>query len=201
MTDDTLDLARRAAAGDGAALEVLLERHLPGLRAYVRGRMGAELRARESVSDVVQSTCREILEGAGNFVHPGASAFRRWLFTTAARKVCSRLEHHRALKRGATPALRIGVSSGMTESRLVDCYRRFSRPGDGLELRDELERIESALDRLSEEQREVVLLAHAAELPRAEIASKLGKPEATVRSILHRALARLALELGAEEGA
>lgn len=203
MLDDTEALAQRAAQGDAKALEILIERHLPSLRAYVRGRMGPELRALESVSDVVQSTCREVLEHENRFRHPSPSAFRRWLFTTAARKVADRLVHKRALKRDAGPALRIGAASGVTESRLWACYSRFSRPGHRAEVADELARIEGALDRLSDEQREVLLLAHLAEVPRSEIATALGKTEVAVRSILHRALARLALELGedaAEEG-
>ncbi|MEO0651991.1 MAG: sigma-70 family RNA polymerase sigma factor, partial [Planctomycetota bacterium] len=119
-------------------------------------------------------------------------------FTTASRKVCSRLERLHTIKRGAERPKAIDENSAMSESRLADCYHRFSSPGEQLELRDELERIEGALDRLTEEQREVVLLSYAMELPRLEIAERLGKPEGTVRSILHRALARLALELGVE---
>lgn len=196
MFDDTESLAARAAEGDARALEILIERHLPSLRAYVRGRMGAELRALESTSDVVQSTCREVLEHGERFRHAGPAAFRRWLFTTAARKVSDRLAHGRARKRDAGPTVRIGAVSGVTESRLFACYQRFSRPSHRAEVADELARIEAALDRLSEEQREVLLLAHTADLPRSEIAAALGKSEVAVRSILHRALARLALELG-----
>lgn len=196
MFDDTESLVQRAAEGDAKAIAILIERHLPSLRAYVRGRMGAELRALESVSDVVQSTCREVLEHEDRFRHPGPAAFRRWLFTTAARKVSDRLAHERAQKRDAVPPLRIGTASGVTESRLLACYQRFSRPSHRAEVADELARLEAALDRLSDEQREVLLLAHTAELPRVEIAAALGKSEVAVRSILHRALARLALELG-----
>jgi len=196
--DDTEALAERAARGDAKAVEILIQRHLPSLRAYVRGKLGPELRVLESVSDVVQSTCREVLAHGERFQHPSSSAFRRWLFTTAARKVSDRLAEKRTLKRDAAPAVRIGAASGVDESRLLACYQRFSSPSHGVELEDELARIEAALDRLSEEQREVLLLAHMAEVPRAEIAERLGKSEVAVRSILHRALARMALELGGD---
>ena len=199
MFDDTELLTERAAAGDAKAMELLIERHLPSLRAYVRGRLGPELRAMESVSDVVQSTCREVLQNEGRFRHPSPTAFRRWLFTTAARKVADRLAHTRARKRDAGPTVRIGAVSGVDESRLFACYERFSRPSHRAELQDELARVEAALDRLSDEQREVLLLARVADLPRSEIAEKLGKTDVAIRSILHRALARLALELGEED--
>jgi DNA-directed RNA polymerase specialized sigma24 family protein len=47
--------------GDQLAIEALLERHLPGLRAFVRLRAGPAVRTRESTTDVVQSACREVL--------------------------------------------------------------------------------------------------------------------------------------------
>ena len=101
LPDDSELLARRAADGDETALALLLERHLPSLRAFVRARLGPELRIHESTSDVVQSTCREVLVARERFQHPGPGAFKRWLFTTAARKVAERLKRNRAAKRDA----------------------------------------------------------------------------------------------------
>lgn len=186
----------RAAEGDETALALLIERHLPGLRAFVRARLGPELRAQESASDVVQSTCREVLGARERFQHPSPGAFRSWLFTTAARKIAERLKRAHAAKRdGGAPAA--GPVPEAQESRLLAVYGRFSSPSHRATLADELARVERALDRLTEEQREVVLLAHMVELPRSEIAAKLGKSEVAVRSILHRALAVVAAELDA----
>ena len=63
--EDLEQTVESASGGDAAAIGQLLEQHLPRLRAFVRLRMGAQLRARESASDIVQSTCREILENMG----------------------------------------------------------------------------------------------------------------------------------------
>ena len=193
--DDTELLATRFAGGDEAAFELLLERHLPGLRAFVRSKLGPELRGLESASDLVQSTCREILRHKARFQHPGPDAFRHWLFTTAERKISDRLRRQHALKRDAGSVQRVDSGDLVDASGLLGVYSRFSSPSHRLELKDEVERVERALDRLSEEQREVVLLAHVVELSRAEIAKRIGKNEVTVRSILHRALARIADEL------
>jgi RNA polymerase sigma-70 factor (ECF subfamily) len=196
LPDDTELLMVRAAEGDETALALLLERHLPGLRAFVRARLGPELRAQESASDVVQSTCREILGARERFQHPSPGAFKSWLFTTAARKITERLKRAHAAKRDAgAPAA--GAVPEAQESRLLAVYGRFSSPSHRATLADEVARVERALDRLTEEQREVVLLAHMVELPRSEIAARLGKSEVAVRSILHRALAVVAAELDA----
>src|SRR5262245_7080357 len=91
----------RAARGDREALELLLVRHLPRLRAFVRLRAGAAVRAQEESSDLVQSVCREVLLHADQFRFPSESAFRNWLYTHALRKIGKRLRSHGTVKRGA----------------------------------------------------------------------------------------------------
>jgi RNA polymerase sigma-70 factor (subfamily 1) len=186
------ELAERAARGDRGAVECLLERHLPELRAFVRLRAGAALRARESTSDLVQSTCREVLAHAERFRFPDDNAFRAWLLTTAQRKIADRYDHHTAQKRDVGREATLARESGADDERLLAAYGRFSSPSHRAVVADELTRLERAFDRLSEEQREVVSLAHLAGLSRREIAERLGKSENAVRIVLHRALARIA---------
>ncbi len=57
-------------------------------------------------------------------------------------------------------------------------------------------RIACALDRLSRGQREVFVLVHLEGFTVRECSEVLGKPEGTVKSHLHRALAKLRQELG-----
>src|SRR5678815_2282484 len=73
--------------------------HLPALRAFVRLKAGAMLLARESCSDLAQSVCRDVLEHAERFRFGGEAEFRKWLFTTAMRKIADRVEGWRAGKR------------------------------------------------------------------------------------------------------
>ncbi len=91
------------------AVEQLVARHLPALRAFVRLRMGAELRSREESGDIVQSVAREVLQHRDRFQHGGEQGFREWLFTTAHRKVANRLEHWRAEKRSVGRELPVEV--------------------------------------------------------------------------------------------
>ncbi len=190
--DDNVQLAERAAAGDRRALDLLVERHLPELRAFVRLRAGEALRERESTSDLVQSTCREVLTHPDRFQFPNDQAFRRWLFTTATRKIADRADHYAAQRRDVKREEALANASGADDERLFACYQRFSSPSHRVMVQDEMARIERAFDHLSEEQREVVTLAYLAHLSRKEIAEQLGKSENAVRITLHRALARLA---------
>ena len=203
MEPDLQALTDAAAAGDRAAVERLLERFLPDVRAFVRLRAGPALRARESSSDLVQSVCREILEHAERFRYPSEGAFKHWLFTTAQRKLQHRHEYWMAQKRGAVGEVPIDSGQGSSAGDVPDLmsrYRRFSSPSRAASLREEVERVEAAFDQLSEEHREVITLAHLTGLSRAEIAERMQRSEGAVRVLLHRALARLSGLLQPELG-
>src|SRR5436190_7053528 len=80
------DDIQRALGGDRAAVQQLLVRNLPNLEAYVRLHAGAALRARESVSDLVQSVCVEVLLDLSRFEFRGEPQFRHWLCQQALHK-------------------------------------------------------------------------------------------------------------------
>lgn len=174
---------------DEPHIEQLVTSNLPALRAFVRLRMGRELRAREESSDIVQSIARDVLRRADAFQHGGEKGFREWLFTTAHRKIVNRLEHWRAEKRtaareadGVPPEL-----AGLTPT-----------PSQHASSREQLLALEAAFDTLSPEQREVVTMSRLLGLEYPEIAQRLGKNEAAVRQILSRGLARLAAAMATE---
>jgi RNA polymerase sigma factor (sigma-70 family) len=166
----------------------MVARYLPALRAFVRLRMGRELRAREESCDIVQSVAREVLHHAERFQHGGESGFRDWLFTTAHRKVVNHLEHWRAQKRSAAQEVVLPeelAGLGGTPSKHASA-------------REELAAVEGAFDALTEEQREVVTCSRLVGMSHAEIAQRLGKSEVAVRKILSRGIARLAAVLAGE---
>lgn len=197
--DDFSALTEAAADGDRKAIETLLEHCLPELRAFVRIRAGAVVRRQENESDLVQSVCREVLENAERFQHPSQGAFKRWLYTTALRKILDRRDHHMAAKRDVhrNEAYEEGDEA---QHRLLETYGRFTSPTGKALIHDEIERVEAAMDALTDEQREVVTLAHLVGLTRAEIAEQLGKSEGAVRTTLYRAMAVLAVALSDDEG-
>lgn len=192
MDEDVGRLAERAAGGDRAALERLLELYLPELRAFVRLRTGPVVRARESSSDIVQSVCREVIQHADRFQFPSEVAFKQWLYTTALRKIVNRKDFYLAQKRDAQREVHFADGDDSTsDQQLFDCYRSFVSPSRQAMVREEVERVEQAFEGLPDEYREVITLAHVVGLSRAEIAEQMGKSEGAVRVLLHRALARV----------
>ena len=197
MSDDLSSLAEAAARGDESAIGLLLERHLPGLRAFVRLRAGRAIRERESSSDIVQSVCREVIAHQERFRYPSEQAFKRWLYATALRKIANRAEFWGTQKRDAGRELRARASASRDgDEDLLACYATFSTPSRHAVAREEVERFERAFEELSEEHREVITLAHLVGLSRAEIAAETGRSEVAVRSLLYRGMARLAELLG-----
>lgn len=188
----TRALVESVASGDRLAVETLLQQYLPGLRAFIRLRVGAEIRAKESSSDIAQSVCRELFEGVGKFRWEGEAAFRAWLYTAALRKLADRVEHYRAQKRDVAREMSPEMLRANSEASVWDCYQTISTPSGHAIAREQAQRIEKAFESLTEEEREVVTLARVAGLSRAEIGQQIGKSEGAVRVILHRALAQVA---------
>ncbi len=189
-------LTEAAAAGDRTAIDALLEQMLPDLRAFVRLRTGRLLRRHEAQSDIVQSICREVLTHADRFQHPGEGAFRRWLFTTALRKLSNRRDHLLAEQRDVGRK----VDEATAEVALMEAYARVATPSQHAAVREDLERVERAMDQLSEDERALIVLSRIAGCSRVEIAEEMGLTAGAVRTRLHRALAKLSVALDESPG-
>jgi len=203
MPADMPQLIERARSGDREALEQLLRNELPGLRAYVRLRAGPALRARESASDLVQSTCREVLGRLDAFQYGGEAGFRNWLYAAALHKIVNRAEHWAAQKRDARREVpRHGGSPSEADDRgLAEIYCTLGTPSQHAIARETLDAMEAAFDRLPDDRREIIVLARVVGLQHADIATRLGCTEATARKRLFRALAELAEWLEPDGGA
>ena len=186
MSQDTRDLVSRASRGDAVAVDSLLERNLPRLKAYIRLKAGPTLTLRESVSDLVQSVCREVLVDQGDFEYRNEESFRAWLFQQAYRKIVDRSRYHAAEKRS--------LRREEADADIEACLDLLT-PSRGAEARERLERIEALMLDLPEDQREAILLQRVAGLPYSEIAAQLGRSEGATRNLVYRGLARIAAEL------
>jgi RNA polymerase sigma-70 factor, ECF subfamily len=197
MDDDdrVRELVESAARGDAPAVDALIERYLPGLHGFVRLRMGRLLAGQESSSDIVQSTCREVLHHADRFRYDGEVGFRRWLYRTALRKIANRAEHYRAQKRDAGRRVELPATSREEAAALLEGYASFCTPSRACEEREELERVERAFGALPDDYREVILLSRIAGLSRRDVALEMERSEGSVRMLLARALAFLAEKL------
>ncbi|MHC5065001.1 MAG: RNA polymerase sigma factor [Planctomycetota bacterium] len=179
----------RASQGDRDALASVLERFLPQLRAFTRLHMGP-LAQLESSSDIVQSVCRSVLEGIDKVEYRGEAAFRKWLLVACSNRLRDKQRHWLRDKRDARMASPLDS---------VGDYVAEMNTASGEHIRqEELLQLETALDRLPDEYRQVVTLSRICGLSHGEIAAEMDRSEGATRMLLHRALARLAVELSTE---
>ncbi len=190
------DLVGAATHGDAAAIDALLERHLPGLLAYVRLHAGSLIRDRESCSDLAQSVCREVLENAGRLDYRGEAPFRKWLFSKAMSKIIDRQRYWHAQKRSPAREQRYDAQS---DGAMREVLASFSTASKIAIAEEDLARVERVFAELPEDYRRVITLARIIGCSHAEVAAEMGRNEGAVRMLLNRALVRLAYLLNHDE--
>ncbi len=186
---------RKAADGDPVALDSLFERNLPGLVAFIRSRLGAQLAARESATDLAQSVCREVLQDQDVFEFRGEAAFRGWMYKQAIRKILDRSRYHGRDCRDAAREIAPGSSREDDLPSLIACYGCIATPSRHASAREELERFEEALATLPENQRDAISMSRLMGMDYAEIADVLGISPSAVRGLVARGLAALVAQL------
>ncbi len=193
MSESSLPLVTRARGNDAAAVEALLVHHLPGLQGWLRLRMGAQLRARETPEDLVQSVAREVLAELGTFEWRGEAAFRHWLYVKAQRKLVDKARFVAAARR--TPARERAAAHPQSDG-LPAGLADLLTPSRAVESEDEIRRIERAFAELPADYQEAISLQRLCAMEYADLAARMHRSEGAVRNLVHRGLSRLAVRLG-----
>lgn len=189
--NDLTETVSSAKNGDAHAFEALFARALPRLRAFVRLRAGGVVTARESISDVAQSVCREVLAELDDFEFRGERAFCNLLFHRAVQKILKRRRFHRQERRDLARETPLGAGGDDLVPE-VECYATIVTPSEHASAREQLREVEDALAELPDEQRDAVAMSRMLGMPTSEIAAALDKTESAVRGLVHRGLATLA---------
>jgi RNA polymerase sigma-70 factor (ECF subfamily) len=186
----TQDLLARIARGDRQALEQLLERYRPGLRAFVEARLDPKLRARLDPSDVVQEAQVEVVRRMDDFLRRRPMPFHLWVRkTTYERLLNLRRDHRKRARRSVDREVAFPDRSSLLVARPL--LAGGPSPSQQLAAREFADRVARAVAELAEADREILLLRHAEELPYEEIACLLDLEPAAARKRYGRALIRL----------
>lgn len=191
MSHSSLPLVTRAQQQNRDAIEALLVQHLPGLCAWLRLRMGPQLRARETPDDLVQSVAREALQALGAFEWRGEAAFRHWLYLQAQHKLVDRARFVDADRRSPARELPLdAIASGLVAGLAADSPSAVAASAE------QVQRIELAFAELSPEQQEAISLRKLCGMAVGEIAGRMQRSEGAVSNLIYRGLSRLALRIG-----
>jgi len=182
-----------AKAGDDSAVNQLCRVYGERVRRIVRFRMGRELRPKLDSVDLVQDVIFSALEGLGNFTYKNEGDFLRWLSRIAQNALRDNLDKLYADKRDIRREVRLDSNRPATEDGHVEPRGpiQATTPSMILSQKEDLDKLEKALDKLKPEYREVIVLAKIDELSYAEIADRLGKSINAVGHLISRAMIAL----------
>ena len=169
------ELVRLAQQGDAASFGGLYERHFDRVYSYLAFKLGSPTEA----EDLAGQVFLKALESLGGYKWTGLP-FQAWLFRIAHNLLVDTLR--RRSRRLTAPLEHAAVLSD--ERREVD-------PETMLDEKLTREGLRSAVDKLTELQKQVIALKFAAGLPNAEVARLMGKSEGAVKALQHAALAAL----------
>lgn len=171
MPDDEVRLIQLAQGGDAAACAALYDRHYDAVYRYLYYRLCDEALAQDLTAEVFV----RMVEKLDRFQARGRPLLA-WLYTIARNLIA---DHHRQKKNAAHLSL--------------DEVLELQGDGDG-ELAEMVDRkqvatcLVAALHRLTEEQRQVLLLKFVEDLGNVQIARLMGKSEGAIKALQHRAL-------------
>jgi RNA polymerase sigma-70 factor (ECF subfamily) len=182
--------------------EQLLGAHRDRLRQMIAVRMDRRLVPRIDPSDVVQDVLVVATRNLSDYLRTRPLPFYPWLRKLAWERLIELQRQHLVARKRSVAREEFGIPQLPDESAAVLAERLLSQdqsPSD-VSIREEMrQRVRHALERLSERDREVLVLRYLEQLSPAEAAAVLGIKEGAVKTRQTRALVRLG-ELLSEEG-
>jgi RNA polymerase sigma-70 factor (ECF subfamily) len=182
MPGDEGRLIQLARQGDPEACSALYDRHYDAVYRYCYYRVCDEHLAQDLTGEVFV----RMVEKLERFEARGRPLLA-WLYTIARNLVT---DHHR--HRAQAVHLPLDEASRLPSDVGADLVR-------GVDRKQEAECLAAALNHLTEEQRQVILLKFVQDMANAEIAIRLGKTEGAIKALQHRALNALRRALEKEQ--
>ena len=201
-SEATFHLIQRAQEGNGEALGRLIECYRPGLRAIVELHVGRWLRQRETVEDIVQEVCLHVVQSLADFKWLHAESFPRWLTAIAVNVIRNRARYWKAEVRGrgiGAGPLNDHDSNGQQGNQCELEKEGSVTPLRALAREERYQRLVNAIESLSPDHRQVILLARFEGLPLQEIGVRMGRSRDAVSMLLRRALQRLRVCFGSTD--
>lgn len=193
IADRTRELVALAKEGDEFAVNQLWAVYGTRVHWIMRLRMGRELRSKLESMDLTQDALLSALGDLENFTYENEGDFLRWLSTIAENRLRDNLDRLHADKRDIRKEIRIGGPRADAESKMnmPPLHADATTPSVIMSRKEELERLEKAINKLKPEYKEVIVLTKIEGLSYKEIADKLGKTSEAVRKLVSRAMAAL----------
>ncbi len=189
----TRQLVVQAKEGDKSALNLLYGAYAERVRWMVRLRMGKELRRKLDSMDVVQDALLHALGGIEDFTYENEGDFVRWLAKIAENVLRDNWDRLHAEKRDIRKEVPLGNGGRRNGSRFSGAPGPFATttPSVIMSRKEDLARLEKAIDALKPEYKEVIILTKIEGIGYQEIGNRLGKSSEAIRKLVSRAMTAL----------
>lgn len=190
---DASELLQRATVGDEQAIQELLGLHRKRLKRMVEVRLDRRLSARIDPSDIVQETLADAVKKLPKYLELRPLPFFPWLRQLAWERVMR--SHRQHLYAKARSVAR--EEPYLPDHSAFELAKRLlasgSSPSEQLTRKETRAKVQTALARLSPEDREVLVLRFLENLSTCEAAEVLGVSEQCAKSRQRRAIERFGL--------
>ena len=189
----TQHLVVLAKDGDKSALNQLYMVYGERVRRIIRLRMGKEIRPKLDSMDLVQDALLSALGGLGDFTYKNEGDFLRWLSRIAQNALRDNLDKLHAAKRDIRKEVRLDNYRPTTGAGFVGTPGaiKATTPSVIMSKKEDLDKLEKAIDELKPEYREVIVLTKLEGLSYREIGKRLSKSPDAVRMLVPSAMAEL----------
>jgi RNA polymerase sigma-70 factor (ECF subfamily) len=189
----TRQLVALAKEGDDSALDQLCRVYAERVRWMVRLRMGKEFRRKLDSMDMVQDALIHALGGITDFTYENEGDFVRWLSKITENTIRDNRERFHAAKRDIRKEIPLGEGGRRSDSKLSGDPGPVATttPSVILSKKEDLARLEKAIDALRPDYKEAIVLTKIEGLGYQEIAEKVGKSNEAVRKLVSRAMTAL----------
>lgn len=193
LTHKTQHLVTLAKGGDESALNQLYKIYEPRVRWMIRLRMGKKLCSKLESMDIVQDTLLNALKGLDHFTYNSEGDFVRWLSKISENELRRSLKKLHADKRDICKEVRLDGCDPTTGSTFVKIHGPIdaTTPSVIMSRKEDLNKLEKAMDELKPEYREAIILTKIEGLSYKEISKRLGKSNDAVRKLVSRAIIAL----------
>jgi len=185
----TQELVVLAKGGDNSAQDRLCRVYGEKVRRIVRLRMGAKLRSKLESMDLVQDALMCALRDLGDFTYRNEGDFLRWLTKIAENRLRDNIDKLHTEKRDVRREIRLDDRERTTGEGFVGTAGPIeaTTPSVIMSRKEDLDKLEKAIDTLRPEYREVIMLAKIEELSYSQIGDRLGKSIGAVKMLVSRA--------------
>jgi RNA polymerase sigma-70 factor, ECF subfamily len=186
---ESTDLLREARRGAPRALDELYARYGGRLLAFIRMKLGRDLRARVESRDILQSALLKSFQHLDQFEGGDGASLMGWLVRIAENEIRDQADFQHRQRRDVAAAQPLDDAIDMVPAAVRSAL-------SAAVLNEQSERLGVALAALDPDHRQVIVLRKLEERSFKDVAALMGRSEDACRMLLARAMVALTLAMG-----